>query len=118
MSLSQRRAKRHRVETLRYTDGQQRDDRSRVGREVYVLLASYSARTTRALAAPHPGRPPGWADTSIKPDSDGGWHPVDLPEGYHPVPHGPGGDCIAESEVAGTSDAGIARCSRSAAALP
>jgi hypothetical protein len=47
-----------------------------------------SAEPTWALAAPHPGRPPGWLTRASSPAGGEVWHPIDLPEGYHPVPRG------------------------------
>jgi hypothetical protein len=48
------------VETLHYTDGQQRDDGSRVDREAYVLLATVFSENKAGARRPAPGRPPGW----------------------------------------------------------
>jgi hypothetical protein len=44
--------------------------------------------TNAGARRPAPRQASGMGDTSVKPGRDGGWHPVDLPEGYHPVPWG------------------------------
>jgi hypothetical protein len=48
----------------------------------------------RALAAPHPGRPPGWLTRASNPAGVGLWHPIDPPRG---LPHGAPGASMASS---------------------
>ena len=47
-----------------------------------------SAGPTEGARRPAPRQASGTADASVNLGRYGVWHPIDLPEGYHPVPPG------------------------------
>ena len=63
-------------------------NRQNIAQTITGTVDPTASDATRVLAAPHSGRPPGWADTSVKPGRDGGGIPSTSPRSTTRCPGG------------------------------